>query len=92
MWSTVQSKPETKTSGKETEAEAQLYGFEQHKKIKEKVPERSKKHEGQRDENWNSGCHFPSVSPLTSVLTSLRFCFLMYKTGILIILYFCCEN
>lgn len=50
MWSTAQSKPETKMSGKETEAEAQWYGFEQHKKIKEKVPERSKKHEGSEPE------------------------------------------
>lgn len=46
----AQSKPETKMSGKETEAEAQRYRFEQHKKIKETLPERSEKHEGSEPE------------------------------------------
>lgn len=41
VWDVEQgpSKPKTKMLGKKTESEAQLYGFGQHKKIKEKVPE-----------------------------------------------------
>lgn len=35
VWSRAQPKPETEILGKETEAEAQLYRFWQHKKIKE---------------------------------------------------------
>lgn len=84
-WSRAQPKPETKVLGKEAEAEAQLYGFWQHKKIKEEMLEIFQKARSlrAREVSWNPDCHFPVAQPLTSFLTSLRHRFLRYKTGII---------
>lgn len=52
-------KPETKVLGKEAEAETQLCGFWQHKKIKEEMLELSQKvgRLRAREVSWNPSCH-----------------------------------
>lgn len=55
FWSRAQSKPETKMLGKETGAEAPLYGFGQHQKAKEKVPEVSCKAQRLRAREMRTG-------------------------------------